>query len=223
MTAPPKITALPRRSLCRRTLLALAGFVFLALLALAGAAFRVGHWLVREDPLEKASAIVVLSGRMPVRAQEAATLYREGWAPEVWITRPRGPKEELDTMGISYVGEEFYSARVLMHLGVPTDSIHLPGPEAENTAEEMEIIAKQLEERAGGSVIIVTTKAHTRRVQTLWRMRARPGLRAIVRGARGDSFDPAHWWRNSGDALDVVRELLGLGNAWAGLPLRPAT
>ena len=46
---------------------------------------------------------------------------------------------------------------------------------------------------------------------------------AIVHGVSDDSFDPAHWWKNTSDALDVVREVLGLANAWAGLPLRPAT
>jgi len=41
-----------------------------------------------------------------------------------------------------------------------------------------------------------------------------------VRAASEDPFDPRHWWRSTGDALDVVREVLGLMNAWAGLPLR---
>jgi hypothetical protein len=43
-----------------------------------------------------------------------------------------------------------------------------------------------------------------------------------VRAAGTDGFDAAHWWRNTHDALDVVREVLGLLNAWAGLPLQPA-
>jgi hypothetical protein len=43
-----------------------------------------------------------------------------------------------------------------------------------------------------------------------------------VRAAADDPFDPSHWWRNSTDALDVVREVLGLLNAWAGLLLHPA-
>jgi hypothetical protein len=30
-----------------------------------------------------------------------------------------------------------------------------------------------------------------------------------------------HWWRNTRDALAVVREILGLINLWAGLPVRP--
>ncbi|PYT79321.1 MAG: hypothetical protein DMG40_16640 [Acidobacteria bacterium] len=40
-----------------------------------------------------------------------------------------------------------------------------------------------------------------------------------VRAASEDPFDSRHWWGNSRDALEVVREVLGLMNAWAGLPL----
>jgi hypothetical protein len=42
--------------------------------------------------------------------------------------------------------------------------------------------------------------------------------RIIVRASSQDPFDARHWWRNTTDALDVVREVLGLLNAWAGLP-----
>ena len=40
--------------------------------------------------------------------------------------------------------------------------------------------------------------------------------------AEDDAFDGAHWWRHTQDGLDVVRETLGLLNAWTGFPLRPA-
>ncbi len=222
MTSPNTPHLSPRRRACCWTLPVLIVLGLLVLAASAWTALHAGRWLVAEDPLEKSSAIVILSGRMPIRAEEAAALYRAGWAPEVWVTHPPGPGAELEAMGISYVGEEFYSARVLMRLGVPADSIHLLEPEAANTVAEMDVISKQLEEHGGSSVILVTTKAHTRRVRTLWRLRANPALRAIVRAAQDDPFDAAHWWRNTGDALDVVREVLGLANARAGLPLRPA-
>jgi len=45
---------------------------------------RVGRWLVVEDPLDKAQAIVVLSGRIPMRAKEAARLYKAAYAPQIW-------------------------------------------------------------------------------------------------------------------------------------------
>jgi hypothetical protein len=83
----------------------------------------------------------------------------------------------------------------------------------------MRVISKVLEQEKNRSVILVTSKPHTRRVQLLWRKLAPGECRAIVRAASEDSFDPRHWWRSTGDALDVVREVLGIMNAWAGLPL----
>ena len=210
---------LPRRRPCCWTLLVFGVLAFLFLLAAAGALFHAGRWLVVEDPLQKADAIAVLSGRMPLRAEEAAALYRAGWAPRVWVTRPPGPGRELEILGIDFVGEDFYSVRVLLRLGVPADAIRVLPPEAVNTAVEMDILAQRLEQSGGRSLIVVTSKAHTRRVRTLWRMLAKPGQGMIVRTATDDPFDPAHWWRNTGDALEVVRELLGLANAWAGLPV----
>ena len=90
----------------RRVRLWIGAFLALVLLALAAAVLGVGRWLIVEDPLEKANAIVVLSGRMPMRAREAAALYREGWAPQVWVTWPPGAGTEIEAMGSPYVGEE---------------------------------------------------------------------------------------------------------------------
>jgi uncharacterized SAM-binding protein YcdF (DUF218 family) len=181
--------------------------------------FGVGRWLVVEDPLQKANAIVVLSGRMPVRALEAARIYKAGYAPEVWLTRSEEPEKTLKQMGISYVGEDFYNLRVLVHEGVPPDAIRVLVQPIVNTADETQVVGSELRRTNGRAVIIVTSKAHTRRVRTLWRKSGGGSGKAIVRAASGDPFDPAHWWRTSSDALDVVREVLGLLNAWAGMLL----
>ena len=182
---------------------------------------RIGNWLVREDPLRPSTAIVVLSGAMPERALEATEIYHAGLAPEVWITQPSEPKQTMTTLGIPFDGEEEYSRRVLMKHGVPERAIRILQPPIVNTADEMNTIAATLESVHGLSVIVVTSKAHTRRVHGLWnRLEAKRG-QIIVRAARTDSFEPSHWWRTTHDALDVVRELLGLLNVWAGLPLKP--
>lgn len=179
----------------------------------------VGRWLVVEDPVSKARAIVILSGGLPVRAIEAAKLYHQGFAPEVWLTHSFEPGESLKGMGIPYEGEEVYSTRVLVHEGVPVAAIHVLEPPIVNTADEVKVISMALEHAKDHSVILVTSKPHTRRARLLWRKLAPGECRAIVRAASTDPFDPRHWWRNSSDALDVVREVLGLLNAWAGLPL----
>jgi uncharacterized SAM-binding protein YcdF (DUF218 family) len=207
------------RSRALRVLLAAGpGIVVLTMVCF----LAVGRWLVVEDPLVKAHAIVVLSGAMPMRAVEAAKLYREGYAPEIWLTHPAEPAATLGEMGIPFAAEDFYSARVLIHEGVPAGAIRVLEPSIVNTSNEIDAIAAALAKEKDRTAIIVTTKAHTRRVRLLWQ-RLGPGRgSAIVRAASEDPFDPRHWWRRTGDALDVVREVLGLMNAWAGLPLHPA-
>ena len=182
----------------------------------------VGRWLIVEDPLEKAQAIVVLSGRMPMRARDAARLYNAGYAPQVWLTRAVEPTASLQKMHITYIGEDFFNTQVLMHEGVPSNAIHVLEQPINNTADEIAAIAAELERERGGAVIIVTTKVHTRRVRALWRKLSSGPGRAIVRAAQADTFAPGHWWRSTSDSLDVVREILGLLNAWAGLPLHPS-
>ena len=184
--------------------------------------FNIGRWLVVEDPLEKASAIAVLSGRMPSRALEAARIYREGYASEVWLTRTIEPGASLQALFVPFTGEEAYDRMVLMRKGVPESAIRVLDPPIANTADEMLAIGQALSKENQRTVIIVTSKVHTRRVKALWRHFSSADGQAIVRGVSDDGFDPAHWWANTADALDVVREALGLLNAWAGLPVPPA-
>jgi hypothetical protein len=207
-----------RRS--RGIALGLAGIVLLGAVVFL---VCIGRWLVVEDPLEKAQAIVVLSGRMPLRAMEAAKLYRAGYAPSIWLTHSTEPGATLAAMGISYAGEDFYNLRVLMHEGVPADAVRVLEPAIINTADELAAVSAALEAGKGTTVIIVTSKVHTRRVRILWNRLAAGRGRALIRAASDDPFEPRRWWRTTGDALDVVRESLGILNAWAGMPLRSAS
>ena len=175
-----------------------------------------------QDELEPAQAIVVLSGRLPDRARQAAELYRQGFAAQVWVSHPVSAAEELQELGISYVGEEFYNQKVLMALGVPADAIRVLDRPIVNTEEEVVEIATELRREEAEKVIVVTSKPHTRRVRAIWRRLVGESPRLIVRYASTDAYDGEHWWRHTRDALDVVRELLGLANVRTGFPVRPA-
>jgi uncharacterized SAM-binding protein YcdF (DUF218 family) len=141
----------------------------------------------------------------------------------VWLTHSTEPGAELEQLSIPYVGEESYDKQILIHEGVPADAIAILDPPVANTADEMNTIGGALTRENLNSVIIVTSKVHTRRVKALWKRLSAHDELAVIHGVSDDPFDPAHWWRTTGDTLDVVRELLGLANAWAGLPLRPAS
>ena len=179
----------------------------------------VGRWLVYQDPFQQAHAIVVLSGRLPDRALEAARIYRQSYAAQVWVSQPVSPAPDLQKMHIAYVGEDFYNQKVLMAQGVPADAIRILTDPSANTEQEVDEIARDLRRDEAHAVIIVTSKPHTRRVRLIWDKRVGNDPRAIVRYTNDDTFDPAHWWRSTSDALDVVREVLGIANAMAGFPL----
>jgi uncharacterized SAM-binding protein YcdF (DUF218 family) len=208
----------PNKCRFRRPLLVLLVFsLFASALALGRG---MGGWLVREDNLSSADAIVVLSGSMPYRAEEAAKVFAMGDAPEVWVTRPESPATELQEMGIHYIGEEDYNRNVLVNKGVHEASVRvLPDPVV-NTQQEVEEIAREMKRAGMTKVIIVTSPPHTRRVKALWNKLVGSKPEAIVRAAFEDPYDAAHWWRNTHDALAVAREMLGLLNVWAGLPVR---
>ena len=182
----------------------------------------LGRWLVTEDALQKADAIAVLSGGIPLRAEEAAKLYRDGYAPKILLTHPAEPSAAMAALGIPYSAEDFYSLQILLHEGVPQDAIEVVAPPIRNTADELAAISKSLPGITGATVIIVTSKAHTRRVHILGRRLAQGRMHALVHAASDDPFNPRRWWATTDDALDVVREVLGILNAWAGFPLRPS-
>lgn len=184
--------------------------------------FGVGKWLVKEDPLQKATAIAVLSGNIPTRALEAAALYHEGFAKEIWLTHPEVHAQALKELGISYPSEDTFDARVLRRAGVPAKAIHVLDKPIVNTVEELDVISSALKDKGGKRVILVTNKAHTRRVHILWTKYYASRGDAIAHGIRDDDFVPNHWWTDPGSMTQVNHEILGIINAWAGLPVQRA-
>ena len=183
----------------------------------------LGQWLVVADPLASARAIVVLSGRVPFRAIEAASIYRGGWAGEVWLTKEARTAEDLalDRLGVPVVRGDAFNRDVLERLGVPPGAIRLMSEGVQNTVDEVRLVAAELGRVGGDQVILVTSKAHSRRVRATWSAVVGSSPRAIVRYAEEEPYQAGSWWRNTRDALDVSREVFGLLNAWVGFPVQP--
>jgi uncharacterized SAM-binding protein YcdF (DUF218 family) len=183
----------------------------------------IGTFLVVEDPLRPAAAIVVLGGQSPFREMEAARLFSQGWAPKVMLVPGRiGEEHEaLSELGFKITEGWEISRHVLLKIGVPPSAIVVPEGRADGTVEELKVVA---EATAGQKkpVILVSSKYHTRRVWLTWKYVSNDVSTAIVRAASRDPFDPGHWWRERRFALSVVREYLGIVHVYAGFPV-PAT
>jgi hypothetical protein len=206
-------------------------FALLFLIATAGLLFtlrNLGEWLQIDEPLRRSSAIAVLGGGVPFRAMEAASLYGRGWASEVWLTQasPNEADRALEKLGVAVIPEHEYSRLVLKKLGVPDAAIHLIPEHVDNTATEIKAIFRYAQAlpaagRTTNSVILVTSKVHTRRVRVIWNAFAPGSQMAIVRYTPLEPFDGRRWWRTTTDALATFREAFGILNAWAGFPIAP--
>ncbi|MGC2182867.1 MAG: YdcF family protein, partial [Terriglobales bacterium] len=130
--------------------------VLIALVVIVGLyLFRgAGRWLDREDPLSHADIIFVLGGGMPQRAVEAAKVYAQGYAPEVWCSRPDSPADDLSKLGIHYVGEEDYNRQILMHQGVPESAIHVLPEPVVNTEEELQEVGREMRQQGKKTIIL---------------------------------------------------------------------
>jgi len=172
--------------------------------------------------LEPASAIIVLSGRPPLRALEAARLYKDGWAPKVILSQSlkRDNFYALNSLGIDFVEQHEYDREALLRSGVPDDAIIVIEEEIENTLAELKAVLRLLGSTEKTTLIIVTSNYHTRRTAAIWSYLTNGQTKGLVRWTRHDtSFDAAIWWKSRNSIRSLVNEYMGLINYWLGFPL----
>jgi uncharacterized SAM-binding protein YcdF (DUF218 family) len=201
--------------------IAVAAAVVLIALAVF-ALMRAGTSLIVADPPQKADAIVIIGGRLPFRAMEGAAVYKQGLAPEVWLTmgNRNAAEIELERLNVRSTPEYVYSQAVLERLGVPRSVIRVIPGHNNNTATEVLTISRYARERRVSRIILVTSSYHSRRVRTLWHALVGEPPEAIVRYSTTEPFNPKRWYADTADAWTVSREWFGLLNAWLGFPLR---
>ncbi|MEO7156470.1 MAG: YdcF family protein [Vicinamibacterales bacterium] len=180
---------------------------------------RLGSWLVVEDPLEKSDAILVLGGTRFERPLEAVDLYRAGWAPRIFLMRQVSDYGELALMerGIAYPREVDAQIEVMARLGVPAGAITVLD-EADSTAGEAASVRRLVTRDHLTSVIIVTSKQHTRRARLVMRRRVNDiGTRVIMRYSHYDRSNTDQWWRQRATARFTLFESQRLLAYWARL------
>ena len=183
----------------------------LVAVALLGAA-RV---LVVADPLPpRADAIVILAGSVPDRTLEAADLYRAGLAPRVVVTRERLPRGQAAMRARGVRLPEGYELTVtaLRELGVPPGAIVVLGRRGVSTESEARTIARWACARRLRGIIVVTSRAHSRRARLILRQALGAGIALAMRPSRYDAFAPARWWHVRRDAKIILSEYEKLAN-----------
>jgi hypothetical protein len=98
-------------------------------------------------------------------------------------------EKAMACLDLPLAGKYYYNRRVLERLEVPPGAIRDLHPPVKNTADEVRLVARELQRVGGDGLILVTSKPHSRRVRVTWRALAPPALHATVRYATEDAHD----------------------------------
>jgi uncharacterized SAM-binding protein YcdF (DUF218 family) len=189
------------------------------LLLIAVALPRLGPWLVIQDPLVKSDAIIVLGGTIYERQLEAVDLYREAWAPRIYLFRELIDWGELELMerGVPYTKVVDVQIEAMLRLGVPREAIEILD-RADSTAAEADFVRQLVLAKKLSRVIVVSSKQHTRRVRLVMRRRlAATGTEVIVRPSRYDRSNVERWWSERATLRFTLFETQRLLGYWIGL------
>ena len=203
---------MPTRFLRARRLFArlLLATLLLAVLLGAFACPRAGHYLIVDEPLRPADVIVVLAGTRVERWLEAVDLYREGRAAAILLSSGivEPAETRLRALGIRYPSDIELTRDAMVQLGVPASAITAFPDTVDNTAEEAVVAHRFALERGWRSLIVVTSKYHTRRSRFAFERQLRgTGISVQVRGSRYDESQPDRWWKRRSDFRFVTWEL----------------
>lgn len=196
---------------------------FLVAAVIILAAWSLVAWLAAEAlivnaPLERADAIVVLSGSEAYveRTRLAASFYFDGRSPLIILTddhqRGRWSNEERRN---PYFVESAVAA--LREAGVPPNRIEVLPEVVSSTYDETILLRTYASKHRTRSLLFVTSPYHSRR--TLWTVRhvfkdtgITVGLRSVLPGQQ--SPDPRTWWTMRQGWRQVGSEYLKLIYYW---------
>ena len=176
----------------------------------------LGRSLVVDDPSATADVAVVLTTGVDYlpRLLQAAQLYRDKRVRKVLINgnRKTDAIRELENRGFLPACEwSENSLRILEMHGVPRQQVWAVSAEdVFDTVSEAQAIKPLLEKYGVSSLIVTTSKFHTRRARYVWRkvMEKQEGI--YTSAAAGDPFDPGNWWQHGRQVKQVMGEYGGM-------------
>jgi len=188
--------------------------VSVALLGLLSFAFRrplmraAGSWLIVEDAPETCDALFILSGGALDRSKEAYRLVRSGYAPFVVCTGENVPSL-LELLDLNITESEL-TRKALNRLGL-ADSLIRIMHNGSSTREEADLILNYAISGRFKTVMVLSDKFHTRRVQNVFRKRFEDaGIKLLVIGAPSTRYHEMNWWANEAGLLMVNNEYIKL-------------
>ena len=189
--------------------LALMAFVIL----ISGSLFRImGDMIVVSDRPSPSDAAVVLNSGLEYypRLIQAADLYGRGLVTNVVINgnRKTDSLRDLERRGFKRCCPWYSDAvSILTMLGIPEAKIiRISNEDAYDTVSEAEVVGRELINRKWATVIITTSKFHSRRAKFIWQKMYGNHLSIFMVSANTDPYDPNNWWTDGRQIRWVLAE-----------------
>lgn len=157
----------------------------------------IGWYLSPQDILEKAGAIVVVSGGdNDARIKKGVELYKEGWAPTLIFSGAAAEGNISNAKAMK---------RIAVKQGVPAEDI-LIEEKSETTIENAQLTAVLVAEYGYKNIILVTSPYHQRRTYQLFK-KEMPDVNIINQSALDENWRKKGWWENNVGRFLTIGEL----------------
>ena len=175
--------------------------------------------MVVNDELKKSDVILVLMGSVYDRILEAADLYEEGYSDRiVLINSYIAAKDIIVDRGLQAYGNTLLSKMAAVDMGIPEEDIIILDGNSRSTQDEAMTFREYIKKNKEiDSIIIVTSKFHSRRAKQIFKKALSVLDREIDIYSAPSKYDPSNvsqWWRNREDFEFVVFEYLKLAHFW---------
>ena len=187
--------------------------VGLLLYLFSGSLLRgLGRFLVADETPMPSDAVIVLNTGVEYypRIVEAADLYRKGLVKKVIINgnRKTDSLRELESRGFKKCCPWYEnSLRILSLFGVPRNKVTwISAEDVYDTVSEAKVVGSEVLGQGLHSVLITTSKSHTKRAGFIWKKMYDGQLSIRTVAAKTDPYDPNGWWKDGRQIRWVMAE-----------------
>jgi uncharacterized SAM-binding protein YcdF (DUF218 family) len=162
--------------------------VLIAVIIIIIVPIAVAFYLSPQDKLEKADAVVVISGGdTNSRIDEGVNLYKNGWAKKLVFSGAAAAGDVSNALAMK---------RIAVSKGVPAKDIVIE-EDSKTTSENADFTAKYIRENGIKSIILVTSPYHQRRAYIEFKRALGKDFKIINHSAKDETWRKKGWWEDS--------------------------
>jgi uncharacterized SAM-binding protein YcdF (DUF218 family) len=170
----------------------------------------LGRYLVYQQDPQQADVIVIPANwdDTIVRARGGIDLYNRGLAKTIFVPRMERMKglEEIIAQGIDIPENRDILITIFEKFGIPLTNIETSAQEVTNTWDEAQEVRNFVEKRGYTTVLLVTSKYHSRRAYLIFKDALKGQATVISVPTPYDASDPEVWWKRNDKFQSVIME-----------------